>query len=87
LEKEIENWQKLRDYMLQYVPQVVFPKFKRERGRVYFKFLINFAETQAMSSEKNVELWTQILDNCSRNSRRSTTAGDLDATMLVVAKE
>ena len=64
MEKEIEDWQLLRDYLIQFVPQVIFPKFKRDRGRLYFKFLINFAENQAMNSEKNVEIWTSILDNC-----------------------
>jgi len=64
MEKEMEDWQLLRDYLIQFVPQVIFPKFKRDRGRLYFKFLINFAENQAMNSEKNVEIWTSILDNC-----------------------
>lgn len=44
-EKDIEDWQKLRDYLIQYVPQVVFPKFKRERGGLYFRFLISFAQS------------------------------------------
>ena len=83
-EKEIENWQKLRDYVLQYVPQVVFPKFKRERGRIYFKFLINFAENQSMTSEKNVELWTRILENCSK--QRIDSGQNPDESLLVVAK-
>jgi hypothetical protein len=43
-EKEIDDWQSLREYLLQYIPMVVFPKFKRDRGSLYFKFLINFAE-------------------------------------------
>jgi|LakMenE01Jun11ns_1017448.scaffolds.fasta_scaffold6613596_2 hypothetical protein len=49
---------------------VVFPKFKRDRGSLYFKFLINFAEIQSTSSEKNIEIWTQVLENCSKNKQK-----------------
>jgi hypothetical protein len=63
---------------------VIFPKFKRERGSHYFKFLIDFAENQAMNSEKNVEIWTQILDNCAK--QRVQAGQNPDESLLVVAK-
>lgn len=69
---------------MQYVPQVIFPKFKRERGSHYFKFLIDFAENQAMNSEKNVEIWTSILDNCAK--QRVQAGQNPDESLLVVAK-
>ena len=65
-EKDIEDWHNVLEYLQQYIPQVIFPKFKRERGALYFKFLINFAEIQAQSSEKNIEIWTRVLENCTK---------------------
>lgn len=81
-DKEIEDLQKLRDYLIQYIPQVVFPKFKRERGGLYFKFLVSFADSQATNSMKNVEIWTQILENCAR--QRVQEGKSPDESMLVV---
>jgi ribosomal protein S18 len=43
---------------------IVFPKFKRDRGSQYFKFLTQFSEQQTTGSEKNIEIWTTILENC-----------------------
>ena len=69
-EQDIEDWQSLKEYLTQFIPMVVFPKFKRDRGSLYFKFLVNFAEIQAQSSEKNIEIWTAILENCASGKKK-----------------
>lgn len=70
-ERETEDFQSLREYLLQYIPMVIFPKFKRDRGSLYFKFLIHFAEIQSTSSEKNIEIWTQVLEQCSKHKHQN----------------
>lgn len=62
IETEIEEWQQLLNYLTVYVPMVVIPRFKTDRGGQYFHFLASFAKNHIKSCDNNIEQWKQVLD-------------------------
>ena len=62
LELEIEQWQTLQNYLIIYIPLVVIPRFKTDRGGQYFTFLSTFAQNHIKSCNNNINQWQAVLD-------------------------
>ena len=41
---------------------MAIPRFKRDRGSQYFRFLDNFARSHQVSAVKNIEIWQKVMD-------------------------
>ena len=62
LQKELDASEDLLDYMTFYIPLIVFPRFKRDRGSQYFRFLENFTHSHQTHATKHIAVWTKVLD-------------------------
>ena len=62
LQTEIDEWCQLHSYLTVYIPMVVIPRFKTDRGSYYFTFLANFATTHIRACDKNIEQWKAIIE-------------------------
>ena len=60
LEEEAAAWEEVLEYVTYYIPMIVFPRFKRDRGSQYFEFLCNFADCTAEGASKSIDIWNQI---------------------------
>lgn len=60
LESQVDAWEQVLEYVTYYIPMVVFPRFKRDRGTQYLQFLADYAEEHSESAEFNIELWERL---------------------------
>jgi len=52
---EIEQWTQLHTYLIIYIPLVVIPRFKTDRGAEYFQFMSSFAQNHIKSCNNNIQ--------------------------------
>ena len=60
LEEEAAAWEDVLEYVTYYIPMIVFPRFKRDRGSQYFEFLCNYADHTAEGASKSIDIWNAI---------------------------
>ena len=60
LEEEVVAWEDVLEYVTYYIPMIVFPRFRRDRGSQYFEFLTSFADCNAEGASKSIDIWNQI---------------------------
>ena len=60
MEAEAAAWEEVLEYVTYYIPMIVFPRFKRDRGSQYFEFLCNFADATAEGASKSIDIWNHI---------------------------
>jgi len=60
LEEIALAWEDCLEYVTYYIPMIVFPRFKRDRGAQYFEFLSSFADCHAEGATKSIDIWNQI---------------------------
>ena len=60
LEEAALAWEDVLEYVTYYIPMVVFPRFKRDRGSQYFEFLSAYADCNAEGAAKSIDIWSQI---------------------------
>ena len=59
-EKRADGWEHVLEYVTFYIPMIVFPRFKRDRGAQYFQFLSSFSDQNSKGSEYNIYVWNKI---------------------------
>ena len=62
LELQIQEAGELLKYLTVYIPMVVIPRFKHDRGQSYYGFLAQFAQKHIKSCDQNIGQWQPILD-------------------------
>ena len=60
LENQVDGWEHVLEYVTFYIPMIVFPRFKRDRGAQYFQFLTSFAEAKTSGDEHNIYIWNKV---------------------------
>ena len=60
LEEEVAAWEDVLEYVTYYIPMIMFPRFKRDRGSQYFEFLCGYADSIGEGAQKSIDIWNQI---------------------------
>ena len=53
-------WEDVLEYVTYYIPMIVFPRFKRDRGSQYFEFLCGYADHIGDGAQKSIDIWNSI---------------------------
>ena len=60
LETTVDGWEQVHEYVTFYIPMIVLPRFKRDRGGQYLQFMANYAEEHSDGADQNIEIWEKI---------------------------
>ena len=56
----MDGWEQVLEYVTYYIPMVIFPRFKQDRGSQYLQFMADYAEAHSEGADQNIEIWEKI---------------------------
>ena len=47
----MDGWEQVLEYVTYYIPMVIFPRFKQDRGSQYLQFMADYAEAHSEGAD------------------------------------
>lgn len=63
LEKDIENYEKMKNFLIVYLAQIAIPNFKKQKVHNYINAMTNFSLEEISNSHKNSDQWSDFLES------------------------